>query len=99
MKILKRCCYWLAVKPLVLLWLGIHVRSRQLLPRSGPAILAANHNSHLDVLALLSLFPAGAADRVKPVAAADYFLRNKWLAWFAVHIVGISLEASARRAG
>jgi 1-acyl-sn-glycerol-3-phosphate acyltransferase len=27
--------------------------------------------------------------RVRPVAAADYFLRNRMLAWFALNVVGI----------
>jgi len=26
---------------------------------------------------------------VKPVAAADYFLKNKYIAWFALNIIGI----------
>lgn len=26
---------------------------------------------------------------MRPVAAADYFLRNRWLKWFALNVVGI----------
>jgi 1-acyl-sn-glycerol-3-phosphate acyltransferase len=37
----------------------------------------------------MTLFPRGVRDRVRPVAAADYFLRNRLLAWFSTRIIGI----------
>jgi 1-acyl-sn-glycerol-3-phosphate acyltransferase len=90
----------LIVKPLVLLMLGINVRGRQYLPLSGPAILVANHNSHLDTVALLSLFPLGIINKVHPVAAADYFLCNRFIKWFALHIAGIvPIERKVRDVG
>jgi 1-acyl-sn-glycerol-3-phosphate acyltransferase len=81
--------FFAVVKPLVLVVLGLNVRRAHLLPRTGPAILVANHNSHLDTVVLLSLFPYHLAMKVRPVAAADYFLRNRVLAWFALHIMRI----------
>jgi len=81
--------YSLIVKPLVLVMLGLNVRGRNYLPTSGPAIIVANHNSHLDAPALMSLFPNRVLAGVHPVAAADYFLRNRWLKWFALNVVGI----------
>lgn len=44
--------------PVVWIWLGVRVAGRKKLPRDGPAIIVANHNSHLDVLTLFTLFPA-----------------------------------------
>ncbi|MGE3538024.1 MAG: lysophospholipid acyltransferase family protein [Candidatus Tectimicrobiota bacterium] len=68
------------VKPFVGLWMGLRVRGREHLPPTDPFILVANHSSHLDTLALLSLFPLARLRHVHPVAAADYFERNKAIA-------------------
>ena len=77
------------VRPLIAVVLGLNVRHRERLPRGGPAIVVANHNSHLDTLVLMSLFPPRMLCLLRPVAAADYFLRNRFLAWFSTRIVGI----------
>ncbi|PIE45802.1 MAG: 1-acyl-sn-glycerol-3-phosphate acyltransferase [Gammaproteobacteria bacterium] len=81
--------FGLFVKPLVLFLLGLNVRGRQYLPDQGGAIIAANHNSHLDTLVLMSLFPLSVIHRIRPVAAADYFFKNRYLAWFARYCIGI----------
>ncbi|ELF95384.1 1-acyl-sn-glycerol-3-phosphate acyltransferase [Escherichia coli] len=75
--------------PVILIWLGVRVYGRNRLPTTGPAIIVANHNSHLDVLTLFTLFPLSTLMNVQPVAAADYFLRNKAISWFALRVIGI----------
>ncbi len=77
------------VRPVLLVILGMNVRGRENLPEKGPAIVVANHNSHLDTLTLMALFPLKDLHRLRPAAAADYFLANKWLKWFAGTIINI----------
>ncbi|HKT53542.1 MAG TPA: lysophospholipid acyltransferase family protein [Caulobacteraceae bacterium] len=79
----------LFLRPLARVFTGVDVIGAQNLPRAGPAILAANHTSHVDTLVLLSLFPARLLPKVRPVAAADYFLKGPLISWFSKNLVGI----------
>jgi 1-acyl-sn-glycerol-3-phosphate acyltransferase len=87
--ILRFIYYRIFIRLVVLVVLGLNVRHREKLPQQGPAIIVANHNSHLDTMVLITLLPAHLLSVVKPVAAMDYFLRNPLLAWFALKVVGI----------
>lgn len=86
---LKRLFFALVVRPFLLVVTGFNVRHAERLPRGGPALVVANHNSHLDTVVLMSLFPARRLDHVRPAAAADYFLGSGPLAWFSRNLIGI----------
>jgi 1-acyl-sn-glycerol-3-phosphate acyltransferase len=79
----------LIVRPIILVVIGLNVRRQKELPQDGPAIIVANHNSHLDTVVLMTLLPLSRLRKIRPVAAADYFLKNKLLAWFSREIMGI----------
>jgi len=90
----------LFVRPFILIVIGLRVLGRDKLPTQGPAIIAANHNSHLDTAVLMSLFPITRLARVRPAAAADYFLRSGPMAWFSKTLMGIvPVDRQARERG
>jgi 1-acyl-sn-glycerol-3-phosphate acyltransferase len=87
---LLRAAFFVAlVRPVLTLMLGAQVFHRERLPRRGPAIIVANHNSHLDTLTILTMFPLRDLPLLRPVAAADYFMRGRLRSWFALNIIGI----------
>jgi len=89
-RLLKVIFFAFIIKPLVLIGLGLNVRGRNNLPRHGPAVIVANHNSHLDTMVLMSLYPLSMIHKVRPVAAADYFIENgSFMAWLSLRCIGI----------
>ncbi len=89
MKWLKWLFFAFIVKPLVLIGLGLNIIHRPKLPAKGPAVIVANHTSHLDTLVLMSLYPLSAIHHIRPVAAADYFMKNRLMRWFSTKCIDI----------
>ena len=85
----KKLFFLLIVKPLVFVIMGLHIKHRERLPENGPAIIVANHNSHLDTLVLMSLYHSKNIINVRPVAASDYFFRYAWSRWLACNLIDI----------
>jgi 1-acyl-sn-glycerol-3-phosphate acyltransferase len=88
-QLLRLLFFGTIVRLVVLVIIGLRIVDRSRLPTSGPAIICANHNSHLDTLVLMTIFPLQLLSKLRPVAAAEYFLQNRLLAWFALQIIGI----------
>ena len=86
---LRMVFFALIVRPLMIVILGTNLRHSDRIPGQGPAIVVANHNSHLDVFALMNVLGLRRLRHVRPVAAADYFLTRPLRSWFARRIVGI----------
>jgi 1-acyl-sn-glycerol-3-phosphate acyltransferase len=80
----------LIARPIARLFTGADVIGSEHLPRRGPAIVAANHHSHVDTLLLLSIFSPRVVGKVRPVAAADYFLSNPITRWLSIRLAGIT---------
>jgi 1-acyl-sn-glycerol-3-phosphate acyltransferase len=76
-------------KPIARLFFGLNKIGADNLPCAGPAIIVANHNSHVDTLVLLCSFPSSMIGKLRPVAAADHFLRDPMSSWFSRRVVGI----------
>ncbi len=86
---LKQIFFALFARPLIMLIGGVRLSGVENLPKSGPAIIVANHNSHLDALVLMTLFPIKSVERVRPVAADDYFFSTPLRSFVAKKLMGI----------
>lgn len=86
---LKYLFFLLVIKPFIFLVLGVNVRNTETLPKDGPAIIIANHNSHIDTLLLMSLFSISKINKIRPVAAADYFCNTKFKKFIFEKLIGI----------
>jgi 1-acyl-sn-glycerol-3-phosphate acyltransferase len=80
-RLLQRAAFAVVFWPFLRLVLRLRVRGREHLPALGPFVIVSNHVSHLDTLSLLSLFRGPGLDRVRPVAAQDYWYRHPTLLW------------------
>jgi 1-acyl-sn-glycerol-3-phosphate acyltransferase len=87
--ILRYIFFVFIVRPLILLIMGVNAWNREKLISSQPAIIVANHNSHLDTMVLVSLFPLRLLKKIRPVAAMDYFMKTGFRSWFSQKIIGI----------
>ena len=89
MRLFRRLVLVLIARPIARIFTGADIVGRERLPLKGPAILVANHASHVDTILMLTLYPSRGLDWVRPAAAADYFLRGGLISWLSNTIIGI----------
>jgi 1-acyl-sn-glycerol-3-phosphate acyltransferase len=70
---IRTVVHLVVLRPLLHLVFGLNIRGRENLPLEGPYVIAANHNSHLDILILFAALPVQMISRTRVVAARDYF--------------------------
>ena len=87
--ILRWIFYGVIVRPVLLIILGFNARHMERLKPRGAHLIAANHNSHLDAMVLISLFKLSDLPKVRVVAAKDYFCRTPFMTWFSINVIGI----------
>ena len=59
------------------IFIGLKYNNRNVLKKKKQFILIANHNSHMDTMAIMSSVPSRYIHRVHPIAAADFFGGSK----------------------
>ncbi|WOF81819.1 lysophospholipid acyltransferase family protein (plasmid) [Pseudomonas sp. FeN3W] len=78
---------------LLKLLLGASARFESNPEFSGQRIYFANHTSHIDTLAIMAALPKEARIKTKPVAAADYWGKNRFLHYIATRgLNGVLIE-------
>ncbi len=94
---LVRVVFNAAILPFTMwVWVGMNVWGKSNVPRKGPAIVVANHNSHFDTLAIMALFPRRMRSRIRPVAAEDYFANGGLMTWFSLSVLrGITIRRAS----
>ena len=81
--ILRIIFFGIIVRPILSFLIGLRVIGLENFPQRHPFIIIANHASHLDAMVVLNLFPLKDLKLIRPVAAADYFNRNKMISFLS----------------
>ncbi len=73
-----RFTYSFLLRWILKLFVGVKSDKASFLSEEKQFIIVANHNSHLDTMALMSVMPSKILPKVKPVAAIDHFGKTKF---------------------
>ncbi|CAA6805363.1 MAG: 1-acyl-sn-glycerol-3-phosphate acyltransferase (EC [uncultured Sulfurovum sp.] len=86
---IKKAFFIFLVRPLVLIISGVSLVGKENLPTKGPAVLIANHNSHLDTMVIMSLFSLKTLEKVRPIGAEDYFCNKPYKKWLSKNLIDL----------
>lgn len=76
-KYILQFIYCFVLRNFLKIIVGVKFGSNQFLKDLDHFVILANHNSHLDTMAIMAAMPANIIHKVKPVAAKDYFGKTK----------------------
>lgn len=76
-KLVLQILYTFFIRLFLKVVVGVKFDDSGFLLNESQFIIVANHNSHLDTMALMASLPRKIVHKVKPVAAADYFGKTK----------------------
>ncbi len=82
-KYILQFIYSFVLRIFLKLIVGVKFDDASFLEKEEQFVILSNHNSHLDTLSIMASLPSSIIHRVKPVAAGDYFGRNKLISWFS----------------
>lgn len=80
---------WAFIRQTLALTHSVSIHGAENLPQSGPALIVANHGSHLDTLLLGSAMPRILRSRFSPLAAGDTFFRNPCQSWLSSRFLNL----------
>jgi len=90
-KLLLQFIYSVVVRAFLKIIVGVKFDKARFLLNENQFIIIANHNSHLDTMAIMASLPAKIIHKVKPVAAADYFGKTKLKATLSNYLINALL--------
>lgn len=70
--------YGFLIRNFLKIVVGIQFKRASFLQHEKQFIIVANHNSHLDTMAIMASLPYNVLTKVRPVAAHDHFAKTKW---------------------
>ena len=71
--------------------IGLKYYNQQILGKKKQFILIANHNSHMDTMAIMSSIPSRYIHKVHPIAAEDFFGGNRFRELLMKYMVNATL--------
>lgn len=80
--------------------IGVRFIGAKKLQEHDQYIIAANHNSHADTVTLMTAVPTNNLKNTRPIAAADYFGKNKFtsfVSWLFMNVVLIPRKKSSQK--
>ena len=90
-KLILKLIYSGIIRNFLKLIVGVNFGKSDFLLQEKQFVIVANHNSHMDTMALMASLPSSIIHKVKPVAAADYFGKTKFKAVMSNYFINTLL--------